>query len=149
MKPIIYLKSCLLILACALMVISCSKSKTTTSASINGSWVTASWGGANDTAIILISTAAGTGTMTHLSPGAIAATAFSVNEVIFSNISSSSNGTYTALGEYRYGIGSQTIGHATATMALQNNNSVLYVHYAKDPASGITPPDYYWQLATK
>jgi len=26
---------------------------------------------------------------------------------------------------------------------------VLYVHYAKDPASGITPPDYYWQLATK
>jgi hypothetical protein len=83
--------------------------------------------------------------MTYLNAGAITATNFSVNEVIFSNITSSGNGTYSALGEYRYGTGSQTVGHANATMTLQNNSTTLYVHYAKDPASGITPPNYYWQ----
>jgi hypothetical protein len=83
--------------------------------------------------------------MTYLNPSAITATNFSVNEVIFSNITSIGNGTYSALGEYRYGVGSQTVGHANATMTLQNNNTTLYVHYAEDPTSGITPPDYYWQ----
>jgi hypothetical protein len=83
--------------------------------------------------------------MTYLNTGAITATSFSVNEVIFSNITSTVNGTYAASGEYRYGVGSQTVGHANAILTLQNNSTTLYVHYAEDPTSGITPPDYYWQ----
>jgi len=137
----------MLLSVCFMYASSCSKSssKPNTTASINGSWVTSVWGGANDTAIISISTSAGTGTMTYLNQSAITATAFSVNEVIFSNIASTGSGTYSAIGEYRYGTGSQTVGHANAILTLQNNNTTLYVHYAEDPSSGITPPDYYWQ----
>jgi hypothetical protein len=146
MKTVIYIRNCMLLSVCFIYASSCSKSSAkTNTASINGSWVTSVWGGPNDTAMINISTSAGTGTMTYLNPGAITATAFSVNEVIFTGITLSGNGTYSALGEYRYGTGSQTVGHANAILTLQNNNTTLYVHYAEDPSSGITPPDYYWQ----
>jgi hypothetical protein len=147
MKTIICFRNCVLLLVYLIYASSCSKSssKPNTGASINGSWVTSVWGGANDTAIISISTSAGTGIMTYLNASAITATNFSVNDVIFSNITSAGNGSYAAVGEYRYGMGSQTVGHANATLTLQNNNATLYVHYAEDPNSNITPPDYYWQ----
>ena len=74
-------------------------------------------------------------------------TGFSANDAIFSNITSTGSGTYTANAIYRYnggGGGNSTVGHTTAILDLQNNNTVLYAHYATDASSGITPPDYYW-----
>jgi hypothetical protein len=146
MKPSIFLRNCFFLSVCFIYAASCSKSSASknNSSSINGAWQTSVWGGANDTADITISTAAGTGTMIYLSAGATA-TGFSVNEMIFANIASSANGTFTAVGEYRYGQGGQNVGHANATLTLQSNNTVLYVHYVEDAGTGITPPDYYWQ----
>ena len=136
-------------IACFVVLAACTKSSATKTATINGNWLTPTWGAAGDTAIISISTTAGIGTIIGLNTQAATATGFSLNEVIFSAIMATSNGTYTAVGEFRYGTGNQTVGHANCSMALQNNNTVLYVHYSKDPTSGITPPDYYWQKSTQ
>ncbi len=127
-------------------LISCSKKSSDTAAtgSISGNWVTSVWGGANDTAKMNIS--GSTGTLTYLNAGAMT-TGFSANDAIFSNITSTGSGTYTANAIYRYnagGGGNSTVGHTTAILVLQNNNTVLYAHYATDASSGITPPDYYW-----
>ena len=136
-------------MACFVLLTACTKSSATKTTTINGNWLTPTWGAAGDTAIINISTTAGTGTIISLNSRAASATGFSLNEVIFSTITAASNGTYTAVGEFRYGAGNQTVGHANCTMALQSNNTVLYVHYSQDPNSGITPPDYYWQKSTQ
>lgn len=100
MKTSIFFGNCFFLSICFIYAASCSKSSASknNSASINGAWQTSVWGGANDTADITISTAAGTGTMNYLSAGATA-TGFSVNEMIFANIASSANGTFTAVGE--------------------------------------------------
>ncbi len=143
-----YLKN---VIACTFLagitLISCSKksSDNASTTSISGSWVTNVWGGSNDTAKMNIS--GSTGTLTYLNTGAMT-TGFSVNDVIFTNITSAGSGTYTANAIYRYnaggGSGNSTVGHTTATLSLENSNTVLFAHYATDASSGITPPDYYW-----
>ena len=112
-------------------------------ATLSGNWQTTVWGGANDTARSAI-TASGTGTLTYLNAGAMTS-GFSVNDVIFSSITSTGSGTYSCTGSYRYAAsGVSTLGTTKATITLQSNNQVMYVHYSEDASTGITPPDYYW-----
>ena len=110
---------------------------------LTGNWQTTVWGGANDTARATIS-ASGTGTLIYLNAGA-KTTGFSVNDVIFSAITSSGNGVYSCIGSYRYTVSGNSMLESTkATITLQSNNQVIYVHYSEDVSTGITPPDYYW-----
>ncbi|HVM87273.1 MAG TPA: hypothetical protein VMT76_03730 [Puia sp.] len=124
----------------------CKKSSSTTTnnlSSINGSWQTTVWGGSNDTAIVNISASSANGTITYLSSGAKSASSFSTGDVIFTNISSTGNSTFSLVGIYRYGSNNSQMGHANGTLTLQNSTTLL-VHYSADPNTGITPPDYYW-----
>ena len=132
---------------CMILFCSCKKGSSGNQggnlATLSGNWQATVWGGANDTARATIS-ASGTGTLTYLNAGA-KTTNFSVNDVIFSAITSLGNGTYSCLGAYRYTVAGNSMLESTkATITLQNNNQVMYVHYAEDASTGITPPDYYW-----
>ena len=144
----IYLRSIILSpLLCIIIFCSCKKSSSGSSgddlSGLSGNWQTTVWGGPNDTARSLISNS-GTGTLTYLSSGAMT-TNFSVNEVIFTGITSTGTGVYSCTGSYRYTLGGNSmLGSTKAIINLQNNNSVFFVHYAEDASTGITPPDYYW-----
>lgn len=129
---------------------SCSKSSSSPSnnglSSLNGTWQTTVWGGANDTAKATINSSSATGSLVYLSTGA-QATQFSVGDMIYSNIKATGNNSFSCTGTYRYtaasGATNGTVGTTSAVITLQNNTT-MYVHYSKDAASGITPPDYYW-----
>ncbi len=147
MKKNYFGSAIMLAVFCMLLFCGCKKSNSGNQggnlSTLSGNWQTTVWGGANDTARVVIS-ASGTGTLTYLNTGA-AATNFSVNDVIFSTITSTGNGTYSCTGAYRYTVsGNSMLGSTSATITLQNNNQVMYVHYAADASTGITPPDYYW-----
>ena len=110
--------------------------------SINGIWQNSTWGRGRDVIKISINSVNANGTITFLSsPNSN----FSVGDVIFTKIAAASDNSFTTIGQYRYGTNNQTVGNTNATMRLQSNGSVLYVHYAFDPISGITPPDYFYQ----
>lgn len=126
--------------------ISCKKSETAkqSSGSIAGTWQTTIWGGTNgDVMNFIINSGGTTGNITQLGTPTFG---FSVGDVLYTSIANGgTTGSYTSTGTYHYGPNGQLIGHAAAVLTLQNNNTVLYAHYATDPATGITPPDYYYQ----
>jgi hypothetical protein len=128
------------------MICACKKSTTTATNNdltpINGQWQTTVFGGPNDTLNLAISSTTAKGIISYINPGAIAASGFAVNDVLFSNITATSSTTFTAIGTFKYN-GNTTTGHANATLTL-NNPTVLFVHYSLDTISGITPPDYYY-----
>jgi hypothetical protein len=124
--------------------ISCKKSDTAKQAgTIAGTWGTTIWGGSNgDIMNFVINSAGTTGNITQLGTPTFG---FSVGDVIYASIAATGTGTYSSTGTYHYGPNGQSMGQASATLTLQNNNTVLYVHYAQDASTGITPPDYYYQ----
>ncbi len=124
--------------------ISCKKSDTAKqTGTIEGTWKTSAWGQTSgDIMEFIVSSGGNTGTITQLGTPSYG---FSVGDVIYTSITTTGTGTYSSTGAYRYGPNNSLIGHATATFTLQNNNTVLYAHYAQDAGTGITPPDYYYQ----
>ncbi len=124
--------------------ISCKKSDTKTQAgTITGTWQTTAWGQTSGNILEFVINSSGTtGNITKLGSQPYA---FSVGDVIYASIATTGTGTYSSIGTYRYGTNNSVVGHASATLTLQNNNTVLYVHYAQDAGTGITPPDYYYE----
>lgn len=120
--------------------ISCKKSDTAKPATLSGTWSTNNWGGiTGNICTWTVGTNASAGIVSKLGSQTFN---FSIGDQIYSNITAAGTGTYNAMGKYTYGAGNTNVGHAQATMTLQNNNTQLYVHYAQDAATGITPPDY-------
>ena len=135
------------ILAAILLMafISCKKSDAAkqSSGTIAGTWETTSWGGQSGNIMkFVINTGGTTGNISELG---IQPSGFSVGDVLYASISSTGSGTYSSTGSYHWGTNNSVVGHASCIITLQNNNTVLYVHYAQDAATGITPPDYYYQ----
>lgn len=143
MKTKTFFKS---ILAAILIMafISCKKSDTKTQAgTIAGTWETTAWGQQSGNIMKFVINSGGTmGNITELGTQPYG---FSVGDVIYTSIASTGTGTYSSIGTYRYGTNNSLIGHTSATLTLQNNNTVLYAHYTQDAGTGITPPDYYYQ----
>ncbi len=138
------LRSCIALLIVA-TVLSCKKSsdQKNNSGALIATWGTTVWGGTNgDIMNFVINSGGNAGNITQLGTPTFG---FSVGDVIYASIAVTGTGTYSSTGTYRYGPNGQSIGHASATLTLQNNNTVLYVHYAQDAGTGITPPDYYYQ----
>lgn len=136
-------------LCIALMILpsifSCKKSKNpvNNSGGLIATWETTAWGQTSgDIMKFVINSGGTTGNITQLGTPTYG---FSVGDVIYSSITSVSTGTYSSTGTYRYGPNNQSVGQASAILTLQNSNTVLYVHYALDASTGITPPDYYYQ----
>jgi hypothetical protein len=126
-------------------VFSCKKSsdQKNSSGTITGTWETTIWGGVNGNVMVFVINSGGTtGNITQLG---IQPSGFSVGDVLYTSIASTGSGTYSSTGSYHWGTNNSVVGHASAILTLQNNNTVLYVHYAQDAATGITPPDYYYQ----
>ena len=138
------MKKYILIPALLIMVFSCKKSDTVKqSGTLAGTWETTNWGGANgDIMAFAINSGLTAGNITQLGAQTFG---FTVGDVLYTNITSTGTGTYSTTGTYRYGPNGQSVGHASATLTLQNNNTVLYAHYAQDPGTGFTPPDYSYQ----
>jgi hypothetical protein len=143
MKTKTFLKS---ILAAVLIMafISCKKSDATTqsSSTIEGTWETTSWGGQSGNIMKFVINSGGT--TGNISQLGVQPSGFSVGDVLYASISSTGSGTYSSTGSYHWGTNNSVVGHASCIITLQNNTT-LYVHYAQDPATGITPPDYYYQ----
>ncbi len=143
MKTKTFFKS---ILAAILIMafISCKKSDTKTqTGTIAGTWKTTVWGGQSGNIMEFVINSSGTtGNITQLG---IQPSGFSVGDVLYASIASSGSGTYNSTGSYHWGTNNSVVGHASCVLTLQSNNTVLYVHYAQDAATGITPPDYYYQ----
>ena len=143
MKTKIFFKT---ILAAILImaIISCSKkSNTAQPATLTGTWSANNWGGVSgNICTFSVSSGSTTGIITQLG---VQTFNFSVGDHLYSNITASVNGTYSATGKYTYGNGNSNVGAATATMTLQNNNTLLLVEYSRDPSTNITPPSYYFK----
>ena len=139
------MKKYILIPALIIMVFSCKKSDTAKQSvtTIAGTWETTSWGQqSGNIMVFVINTGGTTGNITQLG---IQPSGFSVGDVLYTSITSTGSGTYSSTGSYHFGTNNSVVGHASAILTLQNNNTVLYAHYAQDAATGITPPDYYYQ----
>ena len=132
----------LVIVATAL---SCKKSdnRISNSGTLAGTWETTVWGGTSGDIMAFAINSGGTaGNITKLGTPAFG---FTVGDVIYTSIASTGTGTYSSTGTYRYGPNNSLIGHTSATLTLQDNNTILYAHYVQDAATGITPPDYFYQ----
>ena len=125
--------------------ISRKKSDTKTQAgTISGTWQTTAWGQESGNIMGFVINPSGTiGNITQLGTQPYG---FSVGDVIYTSITSTGTGTYSSTGSYHWGTNNSVVGHASCVLTLQSNNTVLYVHYAQDAATGITPPDYYYQM---
>lgn len=133
------------ILAAILIIafISCKKSNTAQPATLTGTWSASNWGGiSGNICTFTVNSSDTTGIITQLGSQPFN---FSVGDRIYYNITASGTGAYNATGKYTYGNGNINVGAAAATLTLQNNNKLLFVQYSQDPATGITPPSYYFK----
>src|SRR5665213_332422 len=123
--------------------ISCSKkSNTAQPATLTGTWSASNWGGiSGNICTFTVSSSDTAGIITQLGGQPFN---FSIGDHIYYNITASGTGTYNATGKYTYGNGNINVGAAAATLTLQNSNKLLSVQYSQDPATGITPPSYYF-----
>jgi len=123
--------------------ISCSKkSNTAQPATLTGTWSASNWGGiSGNICTFTVSSSDTAGIITQLGGQPFN---FSIGDHIYNNITASGTDTYNATGKYTYGNGNINVGAAAATLTLQNSNKLLFVQYSQDPATGITPPSYYF-----
>ena len=133
-------------LAIIILLSACSKkdsTNNTVSSTLSGTWMNSAWGGtANNTIKFSFSSDGGAGIVSQLGSSPWG---FSVGDALYSNVTSTGNGTYSGNGKYTYGTNNTSSSYAPVTLMLQNNGSTLFAHYAQDASTGITPPDYYYQ----
>lgn len=142
MKKLI--RTSLAVLVIVLITSSCKKDSTTTTsvATIAGTWQTGEWGGVSGTVLMVISTSNSDAIMTQISQNASLTTDWNVGDTLFANITSTGNNSFSCIGRFM----SKGVAYHTKTQLIFQNNNMLTANYSPDPVSGITPPQYTWNL---
>ena len=120
-----FFRSALLVIL-IITFISCKKSSTKQSGTLDGTWTTNNWGGVSGNVCTwMVSSNATTGVITQLGNQPFN---FSVGDQLYSNITASGTGTYNATGKYTYGVNNAQSATRPCTLTL-NNSTTLTADY--------------------